>query len=81
MLSEHKGAPLKNVCDIFDFVNLVKSLRNQIGACLLITEINSDSKFSYAEFTLSHLSTIEFKFFCSKSFKKNSSNLQKKNVI
>ena len=43
-----------------------------IGACLLITEINSDSKFSYAEFTLSHLSTIEFKFFCSKSFKKNS---------
>jgi hypothetical protein len=25
MLSEHKGAPLKNVCDIFDFVNLVKS--------------------------------------------------------
>jgi hypothetical protein len=34
-----------------------------IGACLLITEINSDSKFSYAEFTLSHLSTIEFKFF------------------
>jgi hypothetical protein len=54
MLSEHKGAPLKNVCDI------------------LITEINSDSKFSYTEFTLSHLSTIEFKFFCSKSFKKNS---------
>jgi hypothetical protein len=26
MLSEHKGAPLKNVCDIFDFVNRVKSL-------------------------------------------------------
>jgi hypothetical protein len=24
-----------------------------IEACLLITEINSDSKFSYAEFTLS----------------------------
>ena len=23
MLSEHKGAPLKTVCDIFDFVNLV----------------------------------------------------------
>ena len=22
MLFEHKGAPLKNVCDIFDFVNL-----------------------------------------------------------
>jgi hypothetical protein len=35
-----------------------------------IQEINSDSKCSYAEFTLSHLSTIEFKFFCSKSFKK-----------
>ena len=32
-----------------------------IGACLLITEIHSDSKFSYAEITLSHLSTIEFK--------------------
>jgi hypothetical protein len=26
-----------------------------IGACLLITEINADSKFSYAEFTSSHL--------------------------
>jgi hypothetical protein len=25
MLSEHKEAPLKNVCDIFDFVNLAKS--------------------------------------------------------
>jgi hypothetical protein len=25
MLSEHEGAPLKNVCDIFDFVYLVKS--------------------------------------------------------
>jgi hypothetical protein len=24
MLSEHKGAPLKIVCDIFDFVNLLK---------------------------------------------------------
>jgi hypothetical protein len=22
MIFEHKGAPLKNVCDIFDFVNL-----------------------------------------------------------
>ena len=25
MLFEHKGAPLQNVCDIFDFVNLAKS--------------------------------------------------------
>jgi hypothetical protein len=61
------------------FINVAKDIGSQniktddnhpSIKCLLITEINSDSKFSYAEFTLSHLSTIEFKFFCSKSFKK-----------
>jgi hypothetical protein len=53
MLSEHKGAPLKNVCDIFDFVNLVKgpacftkgalaTLNDVIASLFFLSQAKSD---------------------------------------
>jgi aromatic ring-opening dioxygenase LigB subunit len=53
--------------------NLVNKIKKQSIRNYFIERCAGGPKSKqYAEFTLSHLSTIEFKFFCSKSFKKNS---------